>query len=160
MKLIHALTASVALFFATPAHANHYMQTADPYVVQQLNEIIWALGAACQMGNGQACSMMQLAQTEAHAMLNAGFECQMNGDQNACMHYNQAYGQLQQGYQQMQAAVQAGRLNAGGGGYSQSTHAERMQQIHNWGQQRLQWGQQQMQRSEANHQQFLEMLRQ
>ena len=160
MKL-RAFAVAAAVFAAPVSNANHYMQTADPYVLQQISDIMWALGASCQMGNPQACNMMPLVQTEAHAMLNAGFECQMNGIQSACAHYNHAYGQLQQGYQQMQAAVQAGRFNGGGGGgYAQSTHAERMQQIHNWGQQRLQWGQQQMQRSEANHQQFLEMLRQ
>lgn len=154
--------AALALTLAAPAaRANHWMQTADPQVLQALNELVMVYGNACQMGNPQACQVTQSIQQSGSMMLNAGYECQVNGNPQACQFYNHAYGQLEQTYMATQQAMMAGQVQAAPQGYGTgTTHAQRMQQIHNWGQQRLEWGRQQQQMMDNNHQQFLEYLRQ
>ncbi len=155
-----AALASLMVWASPAARANHWMQTADPQVVQALNELIMVYGNACQMGNPQACQVTQSLQQNGSMMLNAGYECQNTGNPQACNFYNQAYGQLEQTYMATQQAMMAGQVQAAPQGYGNgTTHAQRMQQIHNWGQQRLEWGRQQQQMMDNNHQQFLEYLR-
>ena len=138
------------------------MQTADPQLIQALNELAMIYGNACQMGNTQACSMAQNIQSQGGMMLNAGFECQVNSNPQACAFYQNAYAQLSQTYAATQQAMMQGQIQQPSPGYdgqAGTTHAERMQQIQNWGQERLQWGQQQQQMMDNNHQKFMEYLR-
>ena len=138
------------------------MQTADPQVVQALNELAMVYGNACQSGNQQACWMAQNVQSQGGMMLNAGYECQVNGNPQACAFYQNAYAQLSQAYAATQQAMTQGQKQQpapGYGGQMGTTHAERMQQIQNWGQERLQWGQQQQQMMDRNHERFMETLR-
>ncbi len=154
--------------FAAPevARPNHYLQTADPQVVQMIEEIIYALGQGCQAGNMNACNAIPMAQQQAHAMLSAGFDCAQAGNQQACGFYQNNVWQLQQGYQMVAQAHQSGMLyqpnngmsgsGAVGGAVPQgSTHAQRMQQIHNWGQQRLDYGRQSQQLLDNSFNQFM-----
>ncbi|MAY87938.1 MAG: hypothetical protein CML02_14620 [Pseudooceanicola sp.] len=153
---------ALALVIASPATADHWMQTADPPVVQALNELAMVYGNACQMGNQQACWMAQNVQSQGGMMLNAGYECQVNGNPQACAFYQNAYAQLSQAYAATQQAMTQGQKQQpapGYGGQMGTTHAERMQQIQNWGQERLQWGQQQQQMMDRNHERFMETLR-
>lgn len=156
------LAAVMACALSAPlaTRADHWMQTADPQVLQALNDLIGVYGNACQMGNPQACQVTQNIQQTGGMMLNAGYECQVNGNPQACQFYQQAYGQLEQTYTATQQAMMSGQVQAAPQGYGDgSTHAQRMQQIHNWGQQRLEWGRQQQQMMDNNHQQFLDYLR-
>lgn len=154
------ILASVLAVAATTGSANHYMQTADPQVVEMINGIIGALGEGCNMGNAMACNAIPMAQQQAHMMLVAGYDCSY-GNQQACGFYQQNVFQLQQAYSQVAAAYNSGQLfqNTGGGG-AQLSHADRMQQIHDWGQQRLEFGRQSQALLDNNHAQFMEMLRQ
>ena len=157
-KVIAALFAVIAS--GSTVGANHWMQTADPQVVQALNELVSVYGSACQYGNQQACQMANLVQQQGAVMLNAGYECQANGNPQACQFYQYSYGQLEQAYYATQQAINQGRFQAQQPGYDSSTHAQRMQQIHNWGQQRLEWGRQQQSIMDQNHQQFMDYIRQ
>ena len=151
---------SLLLVPGTATATNHWMQSADPQVLQALNELVMVYGNACQNGNPQACQMVQNVQQQGGTMLNAGYECQANGNQQACQFYQYSYGQLEQAYTATQQAMMQGQFQAPQPGYSDgTTHAQRMQQIQNWGQQRLEWGRQQQQMSDRNHQQFMENLR-
>ena len=110
------------------------------------------------MGNPTACNAIPMAQQQAHFMLSAGYDCQVGGNMQACQFYQENLYQLQTAM-----ALQSGQLmqNYGGGGPGMGmSHAERMQQIHNWGQQRLEYGRQVSAQMDSNHQQFLEMIRQ
>lgn len=155
----------VALVFlslvpGTATANNHWMQSADPQVLQALNELMMVYGSACQTGNPQACQMVQNVQHQGGMMLNAGHECRVNGNPQACQFYQYSYGQLEQAYAATQQAMMQGRFQAPQPGYSDgTTHAQRMQQIQNWGQQRLEWGRQQQQMVDQNHQQFMDYLR-
>ncbi|MEM6446528.1 MAG: hypothetical protein AAF704_08185 [Cyanobacteria bacterium P01_D01_bin.123] len=53
------------------AKADHYYATADPQVVQAIDEIIMVLGQGCNVGNAPACNAIPLAQQQAHLMLSA-----------------------------------------------------------------------------------------
>ncbi len=142
VRFTAALVLSIPLCGA--AQADHYLQTADPQVVQAINELIQVYGGACQQGHQQACNIAQLIQQQGGMMLNAGYDCQTQSNQQACVFYRQAYGQMEQTYYQTQQAINEGRFGAGSANnYSQYDHSQRMQEIHNWGQQRLEWGRQQ-----------------
>lgn len=148
---------------SSKASADHYYQTADPQVLQAINEIITVLGQACNMGNPGACNAIPMAQQQAHVMLSAGYDCQASGNMQACQFYQQNLYQLQAAHQQTSIALQSGRLMQNYGGAAPGmgmSHAERMQQIHNWGQQRLDYGRRVSSQMDSNHQQFLEMIRQ
>lgn len=149
---------AAVLSVSTPARANHYLQTADPQAVQAINEILQALTQGCQAGNGNACGMIPIFQQQAHAMLLAGYDCQAEGNQQACAMYQNNIWQLQQAYQTVAQAVQSGALFAPSGGAVNplgSTHAQRMQNIHSWGQQRLDYGRQSQAILDQRHQQFM-----
>ncbi|MEM1161563.1 MAG: hypothetical protein AAGJ28_11560 [Pseudomonadota bacterium] len=156
-KIFAAALFAAAVTPATETRADHYLATADPQVVQAINELMYAYGGACQMGNPQACNLVNLMQQEAGNMLSAGYECQTAGNQQACQYYQSAYQQLSQVYNYTQQALAAGQMQQAPS-YNQSTHAQRMQQIHNWGQQRLQYGRQSMQLMEQRQKQFLQNL--
>lgn len=153
----------VALGLNGPATADHYFQTADPQVVQAINEIVFALGQGCNVGNAQACNAIPLIQQQAHAMLSAGYDCQTQGNQQACSFYQQNLWQLQEAYTQVQMAAQQGHLMQQYGAPSQGmglTHEQRMQLIHNFGAQNTANFNQRMQQTDRNHQQFIDMIRQ
>ena len=157
--------ALAALTVGSPqaAVADHYMQTADPQVVQAVQEIVRALGQGCNAGNTTACKAIPRAQQQAHIMLSAGHDCQYGGQPQACQFYQANIFQLQQAYQQVSMAMQSGALmtyRGGGGARAGLSHAQRMQQIHDWGQQRLDYGAQSQALLDNNHAQFMEMLRQ
>ena len=161
MRLFPLFAAAlVASGIGERAQSNHWMQTADPQVLQALNELISVFGNACQNGAQQACQMVQNVQQQGGMMLNAGYECQTSNNAQACQFYQYSYGQLEQAYYATQQAVAQGQFAAPQPGYSDgTTHAQRMQQIQNWGEERLEWGRQQQQMVDQNHQQFLEYLR-
>lgn len=146
-----------------PAKADHYYATADPQVLQAINQMMGMLGQACNMGNAQACNAIPLMQQQAHMMLSAGYDCRMQGNQNACNFYQQNVWQLREAQQQVQMAAQQGRLMQQQGGTAPGmgmTHEQRMQQIHNFGVQNTQNFNNRMQRMDQNHKKFIEMLRQ
>ena len=161
MTLRHwAAAAAISLGIAGAAYSEDYMQTADPQVVQALNDMIQVYGGLCQQGNPQGCNMMQYIQQTGGQMLRAGNDCQVNGSQQACQFYQQAYRTLEQAYYETEAAVNRGQFSSQQPGYSALAHQQRMQEIDKWGQQRLQWGQNQSNMMDQRHQQFLEYLRQ
>lgn len=156
------LTLLFSFSMASTSKANHYYETADPGVVQAINEMIMVLGQGCNAGNAPACNSIPLLQQQAHLMLSAGYECNY-GNPQACSFYQQNLWQLNEAYQQLSYAVQQGRMTTP---YGQPTtgmglsHAERMQAIHNFGvQNRINFNNR-MSTMDANHQRFLEMIRQ
>jgi len=154
--------AAMSAVLAPPAYADHWMQTADPQVVQALNELAYVYGSYCQQGNPQACQMVQSIQQHGGQMLNAGYDCQVNRNQQACAWYQTSYQMLSQTYAQTQQALAQAQMQApAGGGMNPlgNTHEQRMQSIHQWGQDRLQWGQQQGQMMDQRHEQFMRTLR-
>ena len=154
--------AVTTLGLSTTATADHYWATADPYVVQMIQEMTYALNEGCNYGNAGACNAIGMIQQQAHMMLSAGYDCQTQGLQDACAFYQQNVYQLQQAHQQVGYAVQQGSIYAqtGGGTGMGMTHEERMRQIHLMGQQVTANWQQNQQIMDTRHQQFLETLRQ
>lgn len=149
------LSTFLAAGLASQAPADHYMQSADPGVVSLINQVVAMYQQACQFGNPTGCQLAEMAMSDGHYLLNAGYDCQY-GNQAACNYYQQGVWSLQTYAAQMQQA------QLGGGGMGNplgATHAERMQNIHNWGQSRMAWGQQQSQMMDQRHQQFMESLR-
>lgn len=161
-----SLAVAVILFAGslTPAVGQNWAQTADPQVVQALNELVQVYGGYCQQGNPQACQMVQEVQNHGGAMMNAGYDCQAMGNQQACAWYRNAYAMLEQTYAQTVYALQQGQLaqpGGGGGGVNPlgATHEDRMLAIQNWGQERLQWGQDRSNMMEQSHENFMNTLR-
>ncbi|MDO9526761.1 MAG: hypothetical protein Q7J57_14690 [Gemmobacter sp.] len=166
LQIINALTLIALASVPFRAGADHWRQTADPQVVQALNELVQIHGGLCQQGNPQACQMLQSVQSHGSMMLNAGYDCQTQGNAQACAWYQQAYAMLSQTYAQTQQAMMQGQFSAaqtgaqyGGGQMPGSTHEDRMRQIQNWGQERLQWGADSSARMDRQHQQFMQTLR-
>ena len=163
MRTIAALAFAVVAAQGSPAKADHYLSSADPTVVAGFQQLLQVYGNACQLGNPQSCSVYQLLDGEAIQTLSAGYDCQQ-GDQQACDYYNYSVGELNQIYTQTTQALQSGSGGNVGGGFGGnplgSTHQQRLQQIQNWGQQRLDWGRQQSAIQQQNHDSFLERLRQ
>ncbi len=153
----------LAALFPVGASADHWRQTADPQVVQALTHLSAIYGQYCQAGNPQACQAYQAVQQEGTAMLNAGYDCRVGGNQQACTYYHQAYQRLSNTYQQVQQMVAMGSMRQpmapSGGNPMGSTHQERMGAIHRWGQERTQWSQQRMQQMDQSHQRFMQTLR-
>ncbi|GGE24428.1 hypothetical protein SAMN05421774_10847 [Gemmobacter megaterium] len=161
MSMFPARAAFVAILLSATTSgqvsADHWRQTADPQVVQALSELAMVYGTYCQMGNPQACQAHQAVQQEGLAMLNAGYDCQVQGNQQACAYYQNAYGQLVNTYQQVQGMVQ--QPMAPGVNPLGATHGERMGAIQQWGQDRMQWGQDRMRQMDADHERFMQTLR-
>lgn len=160
----HSLVAGlISLSLAAPVAADHWMATADPQVVQALNELVWVYGSYCQQGQPQACQAAQAVQQQGGMMLNAGYDCQVKGDPNACQFYQQAYGMLAATHGQVQQAMMMGQMQqpAPSPGVTPlgATHADRMNAIQQWGQDRTQWSQQRSLQMDAQHQRFMETLR-
>ncbi|MDB2407095.1 hypothetical protein N9W17_01005 [Jannaschia sp.] len=158
--------ALAALAVVSPqAKADHYLQTADPQVVQTIQEIVGALGQGCNAGNAGACQSLPSFQQQAHFMLSAGYDCRASNDPQACQTYQAFLPQLQQAYQQVSYLWQSGQLMqpsgfAGGGGAGMGlTHAQRMQQIHDMGRQSTQNWRQNQQIMDNRHEQFMQTLR-
>ena len=153
---------AVAFGLSGPVAADHYYATADPQVVQAINEIITVLGQGCNMGNGPACNAIPMFQQQAHMMLSAGYDCRM-GNQQACGFYQQNLWQLRDAHTQVQYAANQGRLMQQYGQPTDGmglTHEQRMQQIHNFGAQNTANFNARMQQMDTNHQKFIEMIRQ
>jgi len=150
----------LALALATPAKANHYMASADPSVVAAFQQLMQVYGGACQGGHQGSCQAFQMLDQEAATTLNAGYQCAFEGNQQSCGYYQYSIGQLQQLYTQTEAAIASSGGNYANGGTYGTTHAQRMQQIQDWGQQRLEIGRQNSALMDQRHNSFMEMLRQ
>lgn len=161
-RTLAAAVLGAAVAAGTPARADHFMATADPAVVQGINEIVMLYGQACRIGYGDACQMAQMAQQQGYAMLNAGYDCQLRGIPQACGYYRQTYATMSNQLGQLRQAQTGGMIGqASGAGVDPlgATHQERMSTIEAWGQSRLQWGQQQSQLMDQRHDAFMETLR-
>lgn len=158
-----AAAAAAMMTFGTGqvAQADHWMQTADPQVVMALNQMIETYSYFCSSGNQIGCQLMQQTNQAGAMMLNAGYDCQMNRDQQACNFYQQSLMQLQQAYMGLNNALGAQQFNQiASANPLGATHAERMEAISNWGQERLEWGRQQADISSANTQAFIDAITQ
>ena len=158
---VKAIAAAVGLSVvaASPAaKADHWMATADPTVLNAINELMYVLGASCQAGNPQACQAIPLLQQDAAMILSAGYDCQVYRNAQACQFYQASLVALNQTYAATAQALAQGRLAQPGGSYSQSSHLDRMQQIHDWGASRLDWGASQMDMMESRQQTILDSI--
>ncbi len=153
-----AAALAFASFTSTGSKADHWMATADPTVLNAINELIYVVGASCQAGNQQACRVIPQMQQEAAMMLSAGYDCQVYRDQQACQFYQYSLVELNQAYNATAQALAQGQIAPPSGAYSQSTHMDRMQQIHDWGASRLDWGAARQDMMDSSHQSFMEML--
>ncbi len=152
------LSLVLAAGLASPAAAQQWTQGTDPQVASAFNQMIGTYGYYCQAGNPQACQAVNYLQQQANLMMQSGYQCQM-GDQQACNAYNQGYMQLSQDWQSFQMEVAQTNQQVPYG-YDGMTHEQRMQAIHDFGVQNRQNWEAQQQLNDANHQRFLEMLRQ
>ena len=159
-KTLHAAALSLAAF--TPAAADHWRATADPQVLQALSDLASFYGQYCQTGAQVACDAYQGLQQAGTALLNASYDCKVEGDQQACGEYQTGYDNLATAYQKAQQLMAGGGTQPSGGGVNPlgETHQDRMRAIQQWGQDRTQWGQQQMRQADQNHQNFLNSIRQ
>lgn len=121
-----------AAVMATALAGTAEAQQQDAQVVQALDEMVWAFGVECQMGNARACTSVAYIEDYGGRMLHAGNACQY-GDQAACQFYQQAYYELSGLYAQFhQQPWVAKALDMAPDGY-RATHEARMQAIHTWG---------------------------
>lgn len=155
-RTLRAAALVLAGLGGTAASAEHYMQTADPQVVGMINQVVGMYRQACQMGHQTGCQLERMAMSEGHYLLSTGYNCMANGNQQDCGYYQQAVVGLQNNVMQMQQ-TQLG--SAGMGNPLGATHGERMQNIHNWGESRMEWGQQQSAIMDQRHEQFMQTLR-
>lgn len=160
IRRLSAAATAALLTIAPPALSNHWMQTADPQVLQAIDEMVAVYGSSCQMGNPQGCQALQYIQQTAGTMLDAGYQCQTMSNAQACAYYQQAYSVLEQAYIATSQAVMQGQMMNAQPGYSAQSHAQRMNEIHQWGQQSLAIGRQNQQILDQRHDQFMEYLRQ
>jgi hypothetical protein len=157
----HLILAAGVCLAAGDLRAEHYFQTADPQLLQAVNEMIYVLGQGCQVGNALACQAIPDAQHTAHVMFSAGYDCQTQGNRAACDFYRQNIAKVEQMYGIVAQAHQTGALyqpSAGAGGMVNplgETHEDRMQQIHNWGQERLDFGVQSQAILDQRHADFM-----
>lgn len=158
-RLFAALACAIGL--SGPGQAQNYMSSADPMVVQAINEIIYVYQLYCNAGEMQACNTLPMIEQGAQETLALGQNCQM-GDQAACSTYQEhlwelqgAHSQAMVSYNQLQAAQSGGQSGDMG-----LTHEQRMQQLQQWGAQNQANHDYRMQQMDQSHQQFIEMLRQ
>ena len=164
MRLRMNIAATVALLtgaFAGVAQADHWRQTADPQVVQALNELMQVYNYYCNSGDQYACNSANNVYQSGLALLNAGYDCQAMNNRQACQYYEGSYNELAMAYNQINQVVPqqqyADLVNSGNplGG----THGERMDTIAAWGQDRLDWGTTQGALMDSNHDAFMQTLR-
>jgi hypothetical protein len=93
-----------------------------------------AYGGACQMGDQQACAAFRYIQDISGFLMYTNEYC-VQGVQQACIDFQQAYGQLDYDYGQFSAYYQPQAPMPQGGTVNPlgATHEERMQNIQNWG---------------------------
>lgn len=144
------LAAALTLGFAADAKADHYLPTADPNMLNAISMLVGLYQQQCAMGNPAGCRGLPQAQAEGWAILDAGYRCQQ-GDPSGCQMYR--YGE--QLISSVMFQIQAQQLSNQAYGAGNAGHWERMQQIHNWGQQRLAIGQQNINTMQSNHEWFL-----
>lgn len=146
-------TATLALGLGSaPAKADHWMQTADPQVLSVLGTLGNAFGQACQAGSQQHCVAYQELDRQGVQMLNAGYECQVNGTQQACWFYQEQYAGLSQIwgiYQQSLAQASASSPMAG------MNHQQRQQFLQNNFNRIMQQGRENSALLDRRHQQWL-----
>ena len=135
-------------------------QAQDPQVVQALNELYYVHSANCQYGNQESCWAAQYVQQRGGQMIQAGQACQYQNNQQACNFYNNAYSELSTAYNAMQQSQWAQQAMQQPGAGLGTTHEQRMAEIQNWGAQNTaNWNAQQA-TNDANHQRFIESIRQ
>lgn len=146
---------------ATAVHADHWRQTADPQVVQALNELMQVYGYYCSNGDQYACNSANNVYQSGLAMLNAGYDCQVQGNSQACQYYQGAYSDLSTAYGQINQTIPQQQYSdlMNSGNPLGATHADRMDNIATWGQDRLDWGATQGAISDTNHDAFMQTLR-
>lgn len=145
-RTLRAAVLALAAIGGTAASADHYMQTADPQVVQGLSTIIALYEQQCMMGNPQGCQGVTLAQQEAHTLLLAGYDCRA-GVQGACPFYQNGVQVLGN----VLAQIQAAQVPVD----PYQRHSERMDDIRRWGESRLAIGDQNMALMQQRHESFL-----
>lgn len=146
-----------ACFTAAPAQAQSGGYQPDPQVVGALNEMIYTAGLMCQSGDQQACWSMNYLQQFGNQMMQAGAACQA-GNNEGCYFYQQAYGELSQGYQMMQQQMAMAQSMQVPQGYG-TTHQQRMQAIQDFGAANTAAWQQRQQLNDQSHQRFIESIR-
>lgn len=131
----------------------------DPGVMQALDQMGYAFGSACQLGDQNGCMGYNYIQQIGSYMMGASGAC-LQGDQSACFAYSQSYQQLDADYGmflQQYAGQQQGYYDPN---YSAAQHQQRMQDIYNFGAQNTANWNAQQQQNDLQHQQFIESIRQ
>lgn len=127
---------AVALVTVTgsQAWAQGYDVRYDMQLWAAHEQMMMAYGGACQMGDQQGCAAARYLQDLGGYLMYTNDFC-VQGNQQACADFQQAYGQLDYDYGQFAAYYQPQmQVPQGGVNPLGATHEERMQNIHNWGQ--------------------------
>ena len=152
---IAAIVGACLLAVAAPAKADHWMQTADPQVLSALNQLGSAFGQLCQRGNQQYCMAYNQLDMHGRQMLNAGYECQVNGNQQACWFYQESYNGLSQTWAAYQQGIANAQASAGQSPMAGMNHQQRQQFLQNNFNRIMEQGRQNSQLLDQRHQQWL-----
>lgn len=165
MKLPPAAKSFAVLFtLAAPAaQAQQFPPGVDPNLAMALDQMISFVWQGCQMGDQMSCQNVQAMQAQAQNLIAAGQYCWQTNDPNACAFYQTGYQQAQMAYMQMSQASGGQMMATPGynpGNPLGATHEDRMANIANWGAQNTaNWNSGQAQ-IDANHNAFLNSIRQ
>jgi len=159
---ISAKASSLALILCAPLAPPAQAQGIDPQLVMMMEQMISAVWMNCQMGDQASCYNAQGMQQYGQQIIAAGQYCMQTNDMNACGFYQQGVYSVQNAYMQM-AQGYGGQLPATPG-YDPNnplgaTHADRMQNISDWGAANTANWQAQQAQNDAAHNAFIDSIR-
>lgn len=155
---------AIALAAPAAAQSQQFGQGIDPNLLMMMDQMISSIMMNCQMGDQMSCQNAQGMQAYAAEIIGAGQYCLQYNDPNACGFYQQGAMNVQQAYMQM-AQMQGGQIQSGQMGVApgydpNAAHQNNMDAIANFGAQNTQnWMNQQTQ-NDANHNAFIDYIRQ
>lgn len=163
------LALTLAAPFAPPVAAQQFGQGIDPNLLMMMDQMISSVMMNCQMGDQMSCQNAQGMQAYAAEIIGAGQYCLQYNDPNACGFYQQGAMNVQQAYMQMAqmqggqmqgGQIQSGQMGVAPGYDPNAAHQNNMDAIANFGAQNTQnWLNQQTQ-NDANHNAFIDYIRQ
>lgn len=159
------ITAALSVGVAQTAAANSWTQAADYNTASMLYQLDQYFGSNCMAGDPYACQSQQGLYQDAQAVESAAYSCLNTNDQSACYQFQNMAMQVGQLYNMAQQQASASYYEtpgygAYGGGYDTSAagHMDRMQQIHDWGQNSLAIGAANSAAMDASHERFMSTI--
>lgn len=161
MKFTSVLAAAAATFVLSgPTQAQQfYGMEYDQGLMQALNSMYGYYGNSCQMGDQNGCYAVSYLNDVSNYMMGASNAC-LQGNQMGCQAYMQVYQQVSNDYgmfnQQMAGMQQQQPYDPNAFAMQ---HQQNMQDIQNWGAQNTQDFNNRMAADTAQHERFMQTLR-